>query len=110
MSKYVSLITSFNHLSLDLTLTVMKKMVKAVSNNDSRKLWSEVRKFKGKCNVVASSIDNVSDRGEIANIFSRKYKDLYNSVSFNSSVLSDIESNIATMCDECTYTYDIRVN
>ena len=88
----------------------MKKMVKAVSNNDSRKLWSEVRKFKGKCNIVASSIDNVSDRGEIANIFSRKYKDLYNSVSFNSSVLSDIESKIATLCDECTYTYDIQVN
>ena len=88
----------------------MKKMVKAVSNNDSRKLWSEVRKFKGKCNVVASSIDNVSDRGEIANIFSRKYKDLYTSVSFNSSVLSDIESKIATLCDECTYTYDIQVN
>ena len=88
----------------------MQKMVQAISNNDSRKLWSEVRKFKGKCNIVTSSIDNVSDKKSIANLFGKKYNDLYNSVSYDADLIGGIENKIANLCIESGFNYNINVS
>ena len=59
-------------------------MAEAISVNDDRTLWDEVRKISRTNHNLPSMIDGHAGADEITNIFSNKYNTLYNSVSYDS--------------------------
>ena len=61
----------------------MKKeaMANAISENNSRQLWEEVRKIRNKNSPISNCIDETIGDVNIASLFANKYNDLYNSVS-----------------------------
>ena len=59
------------------------KFAEAISNNDDRALWDEVRKISKVNNDLPIAMDGYSNTDEITDIFADKYKTFYNSVSYN---------------------------
>ena len=59
------------------------KMGEAVANNNDRCLWDEARKMSRETNKLPTMMDGITDEVEISNIFSDKYKTLYNSVGYS---------------------------
>ena len=83
----------------------MERMAEALTCNKMRDFWSEVKKIKGRNNVSSSTIDCESDENNIAQVFSNKYKQLYNSVPYNSEEMSDICSRVENLIEgeQCNY-------
>ena len=54
-------------------------------------LWCEVKKIKVQANYVPCNIDNVSGDGNIANLFSKQFSDLYNSVGYSDEEMMEIK-------------------
>ena len=83
-----------------------KKMAEAVSENDDRILWDEVRNMSKTNNMLPNTMDGLSSPEEITNIFANKYKILYNSVSYNKQDMdklsADINTNIINDCTSAT--------
>ena len=69
-------------------------MAQSILSDGSRGVWPEVRKIKGKKGKMACSMDGCNDNDDIANIFSDKYVELYNSVSYDTSEMKSIESSV----------------
>ena len=69
-------------------------MAQSILSDGSSGLWPEVKKIKGKKGKMASSMDGCNDNDDIANIFSDKYMELYNSVPYNTSEMKSIESSV----------------
>ena len=59
------------------------RFAEAISNNDDRVLWDEVRKMSKTSNEIPNGMDGQSNVDEITDIFADKYKTLYNSVSYD---------------------------
>ena len=78
------------------------KMAEAISNNNDRVLWDEVRKMSKTSNNLPNAMDGVTGTDEICSIFADKYDLLYNSVGYSmdemNRVASDIESRIDNSC------------
>ena len=71
------------------------KMAEAISNNDSRNLWSELKRL-GKASAQANCIDECTGNQSIAELFANKYKTVYNSVGFCANALEDLEKELET--------------
>ena len=69
-------------------------MAHAVVSNNSRDLWSEVTKVKGRNSKISSNVDGSCDSKEITELFSEKYNHLYNSVPYNIDDIHAIEITI----------------
>jgi hypothetical protein len=76
----------------------VEKMAEAVLQNRNRNFFNEARKLCGTNKAVSSCIDDETDDIEIANLFGKQYKDLYNSVSCDSGELSDIFIDVNRKC------------
>lgn len=88
-----------------------EKMANALLSNNSRDMWSEVRKMKGRNCKIAGSVDNCRDDAGIVGIFSDKYKDLYNSVPYDVNDMSDINCIIMSRLDTCDHAqYIVSAN
>ena len=48
-------------------------MAESIINNNSRDLWSEIRKIRNSATTVSTSIDGVTGDINIAELFSNKY-------------------------------------
>ena len=57
-------------------------MAEAIINNNSRDLWSEIRKVGNTTKTVLTCIDGVTGNINIAELFSNQYNKLYNSVRY----------------------------
>ena len=77
-------------------------MAEAISNNNDRVLWDEVRKMSKTSNNLPNAMDGVTGTDEISSIFADKYDLLYNSVGYSmdemNRLASDIESRIDISC------------
>ena len=75
---------------------------RAINDNNSRKLWTEVYKIKNKNSTISNSIDDVSGDVDIANLISNKHSVLYNSVAFEKSALDNLlestENDVVQHC------------
>ena len=71
---------------------LMKKrvMARAVAQNASRQLWTEVRKIRSCKSNVTNCMDKKTGSANIAELFSEKYCELYNSVSYEHEQLAII--------------------
>ena len=78
------------------------KMAEAISENNDRQLWNEVKKMSGTNNKLPTVMDGLNSIEQISNIFSTKYDSLYNSVGFcthdMSRLSNDIEERIDSGC------------
>ncbi len=64
----------------------MNKMAEAMACD----FFTESRKLKGQNNNLYKTIDNASNDADIANLFCKKYNELYNSVSYNNSDMENL--------------------
>ena len=61
-------------------------MAKCMLNNDNRSFWKEVRQIRG-CNKavrVPPDVDNVPGDEAVADIFAKKFENIFNSVGYDS--------------------------
>ena len=82
----------------------MERMATAILDSNHRDWWKEVKKIKGRANIIAANIDGCSDENDIVELFN-KYCDLYNSVPFNLTEMCHIVNEIETRLErgDCSY-------
>ena len=68
-------------------------MPESIINNNSRDVWSEIRKVRNTIKTVSTCIDGVTGDINIAELFSNKYNELYNSVRYEQQSLNDLFAN-----------------
>ena len=59
------------------------RLAEAISDNNDRILWDEVRKMTKANKDLPNMMDGVTNENDITDIFASNYKTLYNSVSYN---------------------------
>ncbi len=88
----------------------MERIAEAISDNMTRDLFKELSKIKGRNNFTLSNVDGFINEHDIKYVFSTKYKNLYNSVPYNSKRMNDITNEINDkMSDHCNISYRISV-
>ena len=92
---------SIRHIQRNKKIFHLEKIAHAVVSNNSRDLWSEVRKVKGRNSKISSNVDGSCDSKEITELFSEKYKHLYNAVPYNVEDMHTIESTIFERLHNC---------
>ena len=70
-----------------------RAMARAIAQRKSRELWTEVNKLKSSKSYSTNCMDDVISSEQIAKIFSDKYCELYNSVSYENLQLANIISD-----------------
>ena len=70
-------------------------------SNNSRDVWSEVRKVKGRNSKISGNVEGSCDSKEITALFSENYKHLYNSVTYNIDNMHAIKSTIFERLHNC---------
>ena len=76
-------------------------MAKSIAENNSRNLWTEIRKIRSKKSVISNCIDDSTNDEEIAGLFSCKYNKLYNSVRYEQDAMNEMYIN--NKCDVQKY-------
>ena len=72
----------------------MEKMAEALSKNNYRDLWKEVKKIKGRNRTCTNCIDGHSDDADICDVFQNKYEELYNCVHYDVQEVEDLKREI----------------
>ena len=85
---------AIRHIENEATKIQSEKMAQSILSDGSRGVWPEVRKIKGKNGKIACSMDGCNDNDDIANMFSDKCMELYNSVPYDTSEIKSIESSV----------------
>jgi exonuclease III len=88
----------------------MEKMAEALVENNQRNMWKEVRKIKGKNSYLPSCVDDCMTDEGICNLFAGKYSNIYNSVPYDASEMSDLKSDIATLLKNNSNCTDYVIN
>ena len=78
------------------------KMAEAVSNNDDRNLWQEVRKMNKTNQCFANLVEGQTGPENIANLFYEKNKELFNSVGYNVDTMKNLKVKIENLVDTCS--------
>ena len=82
-----------------------EKMIKCILQNDTRNYWKEVRKIRCSSRKIPCTVDNLTCDKEIAGLFADKFKELYNVVGYETSVmnalLDDIDKGVSDYTDQC---------
>ena len=73
-----------------------EKMGEAISENNDRILWDEVRKMTKTNNKLPKRMDGATEPSDITNIFNNKYESLYNAVGYSINDLSRLSAEINT--------------
>ena len=89
-------------------------MAESIINNDHRSFWTEVKLVNNKTSGVPNMIDGAMGDEPISDVFIDKYKNLYNSVSFDSndmdSLLTKVDKLINGDCNVDHTNSVIKVN
>ena len=94
-------------------------MARVISYKKSRNLWSEVNKVRSKKSTISNNIDDIQGDDNIAELFSEKYVILYNSVTYEQTVMDELlctnEKDVISHCvsatdDNDVYTHVINVD
>lgn len=96
----------------DKQTLVRQRFADALLSDNSRDLWSEVKKISGKRAIPARVVDGHATAESISEFFAHKYQELYNSVPYDSQDLDIkrriIEDRVASegYTSDCTVTAD----
>lgn len=85
---------ALRHVIKDGDSIKMERMAQAIIDNRTRDLYTEVRKIKGRNNFAPANVDGYSNVSDISDVFSNKYKNLYNSVPYDNQRMKDIINEI----------------
>jgi hypothetical protein len=69
-------------------------MAEAIAQNNSRDLWHELNKMKPRSKIIPPHIDGCTSNREICDIFTQKYKMLFNSVPSDIGTMRDIKTRL----------------
>lgn len=80
---------------------VKERVAASVLQDGGRNFWSEIKRIRNNKARPSSTIDGMSDPGDIAQLFASKYRELYNCVSYDKAELRSIidEVNDMVSCD-----------
>ena len=78
------------------------KMAEAISLNNDRDLWLEVKKMNKSNQSFSNLIDGQIGPDNIANLFFNKNKELFNSVGYDDVSMTNLKNNIENMVSDCT--------
>ena len=70
------------------------KLAESICSNQSRDLWTEIRKINGRAKTVSPVIDECHSDYDIANLFASKYDQLYQSVPTSPFELENVKCEI----------------
>ena len=76
------------------------KMAESIINNDHRSFWTEVKLVNNKTSGVPNTIDGAMGDEPISDVFIDKYKNLYNSVSFDSNDMDSLLTKVDKLINE----------
>ena len=65
-------------------------MAKAISQNNSRQLWDEIKKVRNINPTYSNCVDVAIGVGNIVSLFANKYNALYNSVCYEYKEMSNM--------------------
>ena len=82
------------HIRKNEEAIIRDRIADVLLNDPRRSFWTEVSKIRNKQSAVSSVIDGCNDTDSIAQLFARKYKELYSSVPSDTRELSDIIHSI----------------
>ena len=82
----------------------------ALTTNQSRDYWTEVRKINHAKNNMSSVINGLSCSNSIANSFDTQYEQLYNSVPIYDNILLDVNKCCVKMNDDTDHCHSINVD
>lgn len=78
------------------------RMASALLNNNNHEFWSEVKRKACKSHNSPNIVDNAQGDSAIGDMFSQKYRDLYNCVSYNENemdeLLQEMSDSVSTQC------------
>jgi len=92
------------------------KMATALQSQDKRNFWCEMKRINNNRSSLPNVVDDAHGDKNITRTFADKYKDLYNSVSYNvndmNAVRNELENNIASSCKTgaCKAPHTINVD
>lgn len=75
------------------------KMAESIADGNYRNLWREAKRSKGKGNRIPKTVDGVSGKEGISQLFAKKFSTLYNSVGFNQNEMNDIKREVKGKLD-----------
>ena len=70
------------------------RMAGSFYESDKRNFWTEIKKVRGRNASHSTSIDGVQGEQSISDLFSQKYKNLYNSVPYNIEEMSALKASL----------------
>lgn len=70
-----------------------KQFATALSENDTRQFWTEVKKIRNKNVTAPTCVDNITGDDNIAHLFAMKYNELYSSVKYDDTDLTTMLGN-----------------
>ena len=73
---------------------ISQKMADSLNSDSSRDFWTESKKINSVGKPSPSSVDGKTGDPAIASVFAKNYSSLYNSVSFDQSAMSRLESDL----------------
>ena len=85
----------------------MERMADALSTNDHRNLFSEIRSMKGNNKINVPCVDDCRDDDNISRMFGEKYERLYNSVPYDIDEMTELKCSINTMLDKESCRYSV---
>ncbi len=88
------------------------RLAEAVVNGNGRDLWTEIKKMDG-TQSTANTMDGKSAPHEIAQLFSDKYKSIYNSVGYDEQQMNHIINTVTNLIvnqneDDCTHCVTVE--
>jgi len=78
-----------------------ERMAHALSSNNSRDLWSEVKRVKGNSHMHASKVDGAEGVSDVCDVFRDKYESLYSSVSYNEDDMNVFIDEVSSRVRHC---------
>ena len=96
--------------------TQSRVMAEALLENNSRDLWTEIKKVNRKSGTIPTTMDDTLGEASVADVFANKFKSLYSCVSYDQcdmdGLLNDVDSLISNVCcsDGCTKGLDIHTD
>jgi hypothetical protein len=90
----------------DEDIITRERFAVAVTDNDQRNFWSEVKRMRSRT-VISKTVDGQSSVSCIANLFAKRYRDLYTSIPHNESdirqVMSELQAqlSISPLAGDC---------
>jgi len=82
---------------------IKEQFASAILENKGKDFWSEAKKVCGGKSRSPCNVDGLSHSEEIADVFTRKYEDLYSCVSFNDNEMASLKQECNDKLDESDY-------